>query len=766
MLELWSRPHDGPSFDACADSTVTRIDLHLHSHASGVASNWWVASLGFGNATPESTTSPEGAYDLAKSAGMDFVTLTDHETIAGGLTLQDRPDFLLGEEFNAIFPDDGSSVDVLVYGLNASDHLALQGLRGDVYRFVAALRELDLPHVLAHPLFVPVGRLDRGMLEKRMLLFGIWETINGARPLRQNRTADRVAQGVDSTTLRHLAAIHRLPVPPHRRIAMVGGSDDHVGIAVGTTWTAMPRVDTVSDVLEALRAGEVRAEGQHGSVDKLVHSGCRIAAHVVADGGHSAAVMDAPIGRLRDILPLLALLPTPQVRRLVEDRYAQQLASVFAQAHSSLGMLGLVVKLSALVEAHLMLAPWLGVSAYFGREARKIGEIERLMGYDEQRPIRVGVFVDAIESTHGVSTFYRNVTAATGSDVDLTLVHAGAAEYGVALTPIGTLPMPLYTDERLAVPSLLQALDVIAGQEFDLVHVATPGPVGIAAFVAARILGLPVVGAYHTEFGLYAQSISGDAMLGDLVDLLVRQCCDHCDAVVVPSQSTVEAMARRGYRVDQACVVSNGVDASLFRPERRDESLHQELGGGRTLLLYCGRLSKEKGLEPFADGYLALRARRDDVYLVIVGDGPLRADLEKRLGATATFTGFLHGVDLARTVASSDVFVFPSQSDTLGRAITEAQASGLPAVVYAGGGPAECIAPGLTGLLARAGDTDDFVACIERLLAEPSLRASMGAAGRERSAGTSWSTARAELDALYKRLGGNVPAPLPVGSPL
>lgn len=765
MLELWPRPHDGPGPDELGDPAVSRIDLHLHSHASGVASNWWVASLGLGAATPESTTSPEAAYDLAKTAGMDFVTLTDHETVAGGLALLDRPDFLLGEEINALFPDDGSSVDVLVYGLTSDDHRALQELRGNVYQLVAVLRELSLPHVLAHPLFAPVGRLDRAMVEKRMLLFGLWETINGARPARQNRTAALIAQSVDGLTLRYLAAAHGLPVPPHQRIAMVGGSDDHAGIAVGTTWTALPRVETVSDLLEALRAGEVRAAGQHGSVDKLVHTGGRIAAQVVADGGHTAAIADAPIGRLRDALPLLALLPTPQVRRVVEDRYAQHLASVLAHADSSLGFFGVAVKLGALVEAHLMLAPWLGVSAYFEREARKAGDLARLMGHDERQPIRVGVFVDAIGSTHGVSTFYRNVAAAPEGDVELTLVHAGEAEHGVALGSIGTLPMPLYGDERLAVPSLLQTIDVIAGNEFDLVHVATPGPVGIAAFVAARILGLPVVVAYHTEFGLYARSLSGDDMLGDLVDLLVRQCCDHCDAVVVPSRSTVKAMALRGYQVERAHVVPNGVDADLFRPDRRDDALRQELGGGRQLLLFCGRISREKGLEPFADGYDALRARRDDAHLVMVGDGPLRAELERRFGATATFTGFLHGADLARTMASCDVFVFPSQSDTLGRAVTEAQACGLPAVVYGGGGPAECIAPGLTGLLARPGDTDDLIACVERLLDEPWLRVSMGAAARERSAGTSWATVRAELDALYRRLAGGVPEPDPVASP-
>ena len=753
MLELRPRQVEIPSLDNEQNLAVSRIDLHLHSYASGSATNWWVTSLGLGNSTPESTTSPQAAYDLAKVAHMDFVTLTDHETVAGALTLLDRPDFVPGEEFNVLFPEDGSSIDVLVYGLSIDDHHDLQDRRSDVYLFVDALHELALPYVLAHPLFAPSIRLDRAMIEKRMVLFGLWEAINGARPERQNRTAVRIGQSVDAFTLRQLAALHGLRVPAHRRIAMVGGSDDHAGIAVGTAWTEIPRVESANGVLEALRAGEVQAKGQHGSVDKLVHTGCRIAAQTIADGSNAAALSDAPIGRLRDVLPFLALMPTADIRRIMEERFNQQLRDLLTHANSPLGFLGLVSKLGAAIDTHLVLAPWLGVASYFERESRQARELGRLMGQDEERPTRVGIFVDAIGSTHGVSTFYRSVAATPEHDVALTLVHADQGDYGVRLDSVGTLPMPLYQNQRMAVPSLVQTLEVIARNEFDIVHVATPGAVGIAAFVAARILGLPVVGAYHTEFGSYATHLTGDAMLGDLVDLVIRQCCDHCDAVVVPSHATVEAMARRGYQVDRAQVVPAGVDAALFRPDQRDEVLHQHLGGGRTLLLFCGRLSREKGLEPFAHAYAALRARRDDVHLILAGDGPLRAQLEERLGDTATFTGFLHGQELARLVASCDLFVFPSQTDTLGRAITEAQASGLPAVVF-GGGPAECVVPDRTGVIADAGDMGEFMAHVERLLDDPMLRARMGEAARTRASTMDWATVRSVLDAMYLRLAG------------
>lgn len=135
------------------DSNTMRIDMHLHSVASGSATNWWVRSLGFGLETRESYTQPEEAIRLAKAAGMDFVALTDHETIDGALTLTSHNNFLIGEEVGTQFPEDGSKADILVYGLNAEDHKELQARRSNIYDVVEYLREANLVHVLAHPLF-------------------------------------------------------------------------------------------------------------------------------------------------------------------------------------------------------------------------------------------------------------------------------------------------------------------------------------------------------------------------------------------------------------------------------------------------------------------------------------------------------------------------------------------------------------------------------------------------------------------------------------
>ena len=218
-----------------------RVDLHLHSRASGSATNVWVKGLGEDGGVRESYTLPEESYSMAKRAGMDFVTLTDHETIAGANTLLHHPDFLVGEEVSALFPEDGSHVDVLLYGLDHSAHAEAQARRHSVYELVAYLREAGIVHVLAHPVYSIATSLDRAAVEKRLVLFSLWEFVNGSRPASQNRLARDAAKSVRALDLRQMALRHGLRVPDHTRVAGTGGSDDHGGIYGGSTFTLLPR---------------------------------------------------------------------------------------------------------------------------------------------------------------------------------------------------------------------------------------------------------------------------------------------------------------------------------------------------------------------------------------------------------------------------------------------------------------------------------------------------------------------------------------------
>ena len=765
----------------------TRVDLHLHSRASGATTSWWVKGLGPDVEVQESYTPPEESYRMAKKAGMDFVTLTDHETIDGALALLHHADFFVGEEVSTFFPEDGNQVDVLVYGLDAGVHREAQARRRNVYDLVDYLREAGIVHVLAHPIYGMPGDLDRGQVEKRLVLFGLWEFVNGSRPARQNHLAGEIAGSVGPLELRQIAARHGLPVPPHREIAGTAGSDDHGGIYGGATHTVAPKVGSAGEFLEALAAGEVRPAGEDGSVPKFTHTGFRIAGEAIKKGqsdrvegvlrrfalrpslpGLRRFVRPSPAlaGKLLEQVPRLSRLDEPTIRSVLASRYEERLAGALEGMGSGFPLVDFLGSVGDLMDGHLFVAPYVGVHGYFGRENRKALALRREVFPERPEDLRVGIFVDGLDAVHGVATMYGNIQAlsAKSRGRSLRIVRCADAPAGEAakatggfhsLRPVTTLPVPLYDGLELGVPSLLDVLDHVAAEDYNVLHVAAPGPLGLAALVAGLTLGIPVVGAYHTELGAYAGALSGDEMVAEVVEVAVREFYERCAAVAVPSEATALALRNRGYHIRRYEVLRNGVDRELFSPERRDEGLRETLGGGaETLLLYAGRVSREKGLEQLAAGYLDLRRRRDDVHLVVAGDGPYRGELEALLGEAATFTGFLRGEDLARTFASCDVFVFPSATDTLGRAVAEAQASGLPAVVCGIGGPRECIRPGVSGFVTDPGDDEGFFARVEDLVEDPAKRERMGRAAREFAEGLDWKAVLEGLFSLYARVAG------------
>lgn len=753
-----------------------RADLHLHSWASGAATNWWVKGLAEKVEARESYTTPEDVYRMCKDAGMDFVTLTDHETIDGALTLTHHPDFFVSEEISAVFPEDGSYVDILVFGLDAEIHKEAQARRGDVYALVDYLREAGVVHALAHPMYEVPGPLGRDQVEKRLVLFGLWEFINGSRPRAQNRLAQELAAGTGGVELRQMALRQGLAAPTHRFIAGTGGSDDHGGLYIGTTYTHAPKVGSAGEFLEALAMGEVRPGGEDGSVRKMTHTGFRIMGGALKDKGSAGPnrmlqklALRAPIlqrfkGRgngqqdFLEYLPLLAELKEPEIRAEMVRRYEKRLSGALDGLGSGFPMVDFLSSIGDLIDGHMFIAPYVGVHGYFGREIRGTKALRRKLMPDRPGTLSAGIFVDGVDAVHGVATMYRNLQVQAREQhagrLQILRCGPGEAEDVYSFRPIATLPAPLYDGLTLGVPSLLDVMDHVAEAGYDVLHIATPGPLGIAALVTGLTLGIPVVGAYHTEFGAYARALSGDDLVAEIVEVAVREFYERCAAVAVPSQATALALKNRGYRIQSFEVLKNGVDTGLFNPGRRDPELKTSLGGGKKLLLYVGRVSKEKGLDKFAGEYLGLRRHREDVHLVIVGDGPYRKELQERLGETATFTGFLKGEALARTFASCDIFVFPSSTDTLGRAVAEAQASGLPAVVCGIGGPRECIQPGVSGLVAGPEDAKDFFVKVEKLLDDVELRESMGYAAREFAESLSWEAVLDGLISLHAKVAG------------
>ncbi len=247
----------------------------------------------------------------------------------------------------------------------------------------------------------------------------------------------------------------------------------------------------------------------------------------------------------------------------------------------------------------------------------------------------------------------------------------------------------------------------------DVVHVVTEGPLGWAAVIAARRLGIPLSSGFHTNFHAYSRHY-GIGMFAGGVMRLLRTMHNLCDATLVPTEELRQALARRGF--ERLAVVGRGIDLGLFNPARRSASLRAQWGckADEPVVLHVGRLAPEKNLRLFVEAALAVRKARPDARVALVGDGPDAAAL-REAHPDFVFAGTRRGADLAAHYASADLFLFPSVTETFGNVTTEALASGLAVAAYDYAAARQHIVDGESGLLVPLGDEEGFVAAAQTL---------------------------------------------------
>lgn len=310
--------------------------------------------------------------------------------------------------------------------------------------------------------------------------------------------------------------------------------------------------------------------------------------------------------------------------------------------------------------------------------------------------------------------------------------------------------LPPHPEYRVAVPVGHKISGRLDAYGPDLIHVVSPSPVAVRAQKYGHRRGIPVVGSFHTHFVSYFRYYR----LGRLEEFgwrLLRGFYGRCEVVYAPSRGIIRELAAHGITNTEPW--SRGIDLGRFSPRWRDAAIRAQVGADddTPVLLMVSRLVKEKDLADLVQADRILRQRGARYRLVLVGDGPMRGELEKSL-PDAFFAGHQTGEALARWYASGDVFVFPSTTETFGNVILEAQASGLPAVVVDRGGPPDLVEPGETGLIARANDPADFADRVQSLLGDADARRRMGCRGREAAAEHDWSAINGRLLESYRRV--------------
>jgi len=319
------------------------------------------------------------------------------------------------------------------------------------------------------------------------------------------------------------------------------------------------------------------------------------------------------------------------------------------------------------------------------------------------------------------------------------------------LVPVPSMAIPGRSEYRIALGFPAAARLRLTEFGPTLIHIAVPDILGYRALRYAEGQGLPVVASFHTRYDTYFR-FYGAGFLERIATAYLRWFYKRCRRVYPPSPSMAEII--RQERISQHIEVwARGVDSGLFSPARRDPSWRRSLGIGAddVVINFSGRLVKEKNTD-LAVRVLTLLKKRGVVFRALfAGDGPEMKAMQAAL-PEALFPGFLHGEELARAYASSDIFFFPSESETFGSVTLEAMASGLPAVNAMASGSNSLVVHGETGFIENPRDAGAFADRLETLANDGALRTRMGEKARQRALTFSWDAILAGLLDSYRQV--------------
>ena len=761
--------------------SATRCDLHIHSAASVGNDEWYTRLF----ACPESYAEPARQYELCKARGMSLVTLTDHDTIDGGRTLLDRPDFFLSEEVTTVFPENGCVMHVLAWNITPDQHDEIQARRGNVYELCEYLNGAVIAHGLAHPLLSPNWRLDATTFEKVLLLFPTLEGTNGLTDRRIEPDLATILDRLTPDVIASLTRKHSIAAnggTPHRK-ALTAGSDDHGHRRSGTIYTEVEGADLDPDAfLRACMAGSGRTVGRQAHlatmatcVNQTTYRHIRqqqacgefvgnpflelmdvLAGReptAPADGraagfvatllaGHRDAALD--VGKQLDILEIPAAATDEDDLRIVDgaarvtDKVIERALDRLIDAAQTFDFHGVMSGVHDLFGGLMTAVPTLFAADHFGRQELQVRKLrEQWRAFPLPAPDgRMALFSDSLDHVDGVSTWCKRFVGRAGAAGYTVLVpHCRDDGSPDQLPAVTSFALPFYECMRLQVPSLMRGLDWAWRQRVTHVELATPGPMGLVGLWIAKLLRLPVTASYHTELLGLVPVLGGNAVLAHALRRYLAWFYAQVDRVFVMSSRSRDTLIDIGIRPERISLMPVAVDPDDFSPAHRSSSVFEVLNlsvGDRPVVLSVGRLSEEKNLPVVVEAVERLQTRVPAPLLLVVGDGPERKRLEDccQDKSFVSFLGVQNGDTLKRLYASARVFVFASRVDTLGLVNMEAMSSGVPVLVPADACIAEFVTHGLSAECYEFGAAS-LAAAIGGVLDDPSRAQRLALGGRQ-----------------------------------
>lgn len=783
----------------------SRADLHVHSKYSDRPSEWFLRRIG----APESFVEPLELYRRARQRGMDFVTISDHNRIAGALDIAHLPGTFLSVEITTYFPEDGCKLHCLAVGITEGQFRRIDELRANLYELHHYLTAENIIASVTHPLFRVNDRLTIDHLEKLLVLFKRFEGVNGSRDPRASRLFTALCDRLTPELIERMADRHGLePCGPEPwRKWLTGGSDDHSGAYAAGAYTVTPYADDVSEYLGCLQRGEHEPGGACGGSLLLGHS-----VYQIAYSYYQSRLLNAPGGkpnilgeflgrlleepaaatgsRLQRFLPSFALnflarrrkKRLNEIERLIVDEVGALAAENAPRDAASALVADRRIFHTAGRIAHTLGYSFLNRFAEHFREGRLLDSLQTIASL---APVALGVspYLAAFSTQHKDDDFLADVSAtfdlpdaaepdnprkawitdtfndASGVAQTMRTLGTLAKARGRRLTvvtclpdepateldlknfaPVGTFVLSQYGGLPLAFPPLLDVIEYLERRQFAELVVSTPGPLGLTALAAARVLCLPTVGVWHVDLPTIVRRMTNDSVLEQLTWKYVQWFYSRMDSVVVPNQFARRQLVDRGFDAAKISVMARGVDLDRFSPAKRQAQFWRRHGleDGFTFV-YHGRVAPDKNLDTLLAAFLQVQTRHRHVNLAVVGDGASLAELRARYRhSRLAFTGFLEGDELASALASSDALVFPATAESCGNAVLEAQAAGLPAIVSNRGAPPDIVGRCQSGLIVDEHTPAAFARAMDRLAADSGLHRRLCEAAQRNAAGCSW----------------------------
>lgn len=781
----------------------SRADLHVHSKYSDRPTEWFLRRIG----APECFTDPLELYRNCQQRGMDFVTISDHNCISGALEIAHLPNTFVSAELTTYFPEDGCKVHCLVQDITESQFADLQKIRENIYDLRKYLQTESILHSIAHPLFRVNDVLTVDHIEKLLLLFERFEAINGSRHPRAGDLTLALFSQLTEDQIWAMSDRHGIqPYGKEAWIKrFTGGSDDHSGVYSASAYTVTPHAPSTAAFLDHLRQGRHEAGGSPGTSLRLAHSLYHIAYQYyrsrfmhqgsgssvlgelfkrLLSGYNQAHNHSGPVRawterivkkyRLRKLSPAERLLaesfsnlrtqsPSPSQGHDKESesfktasRISHELGYTFLKQfmhHVEEGRLidGLQT-LASMSTVMLGIAPYLTAFGVQHKDEHFLQDATRRLGGGQlpvTRSRRRAWITDTFSDINGVSHTIRTLTEKSSQrNMPITLMTSMEAAPSVSseainFPPLGTFSLPEYGQLKMGFPPFLDVIAELERGNYHEVIISTPGPMGLTALLASRLLGLKRIGIYHTDFPKYVKHLTQDDALEQLTWRYMHWFYGQMDQILVPSEFYLTLLTANGFDPKRLKILSRGVDLKRFNPEKRNPAFWSRYGlNGNLKLLYVGRVSREKNLQVMIDAFRNARSSTPKMDLIVVGDGPELDGFRRQASdPNIVFTGALQGEDLAAAYASADLFVFPSATDTFGNVVLEAHASGLPAIVSTLGGPAEIISRNKSGLAVDTRTTAPLCAGMRELAWDHDKRLEMGQRALKTAREMSWDKA-------------------------